>query len=183
MILYDPAVLRIFNFIHSIRDTMKIFLSTLMILIFGSCNQQAETNPMALQKQIDSLRRRLDNVYSPGIGEYMSSIQTHHAKLWFAGKNGNWALANFEMEEIQESLDNIQKHCADSPEIRSLPMIYPPLDSIKLSITQKNIVSFKSSFNLLTITCNNCHKLANHAFNVIRIPDAPPVTNQVFEKN
>ena len=113
----------------------------------------------------------------------MSSIQMHHAKLWFAGKNGNWDLANFEIEEIQESLDDIQKLCADSPDIRSLPMIYPPLDSIKIAITRKNIKSFTSSFGFLTNTCNNCHKAANHAFNVIKIPDALPVTNQVFEKS
>ena len=160
---------------------MKVVLSTIFLLFFISCTQPSENNQISLQHQIDSLHNKLDNIYSPGIGEYMSSIQMHHAKLWFAGKNGNWALANFEVEEIQETLDNIQKHCADSPEIRPLPMIYPPLDSIRRSIIQKNVVSFKSSFNLLTNTCNNCHKAANHAFNVIKIPDALPVSNQVFE--
>jgi hypothetical protein len=160
---------------------MRVVLSTSLLLCFISCNQQSEDSRVSLQHQIDSLRNKLDNIYSPGVGEYMTSIQMHHAKLWFAGKSGNWALANFEMEEIQETLDNIQKHCSDSPEIRPLPMIYPPLDSIKRSILQKNVTSFKSSFILLTNTCNNCHKAANHAFNVIKIPDAVPVPNQVFE--
>jgi hypothetical protein len=162
---------------------MKLLLTVFVILSLSGCNQQASDQQVVLQNQIDSLRNRLDNVYAPGIGEYMLSIQTHHAKLWFAGKYENWELANFEMEEIQESLDNIQKHCADSPEIRSLPMIYPPLDSVKSAIAKKNIELFKSSFTLLTNTCNSCHKAANHAFNVIRIPDVPPVTNQVFEKS
>jgi hypothetical protein len=161
---------------------MKIFPSAFVIFFVISCDQASNNKQQVLQNQIDSLRNRLDQVYAPGIGEYMSSIQMHHAKLWFAGKNGNWDLANFEIEEIQESLDNIQKHCADSPEIRSLSMIYPPLDSVKLSIAKKNIELFKSDFNLLTNTCNNCHKSANHAFNVIKIPDGLPVSNQVFEK-
>jgi hypothetical protein len=160
---------------------MKVALFIPLLLFLISCNQQSEDGRVSLQHQIDSLRNKLVNIYSPGVGEYMLSIQMHHAKLWFAGKNANWALANFEMEEIQETLDNIQKHCADSPEIRQLPMIYPPLDSVKRSILQKNVASFKSGFNLLTNTCNSCHKAASHAFNVIKIPDALPVPNQVFE--
>jgi len=112
----------------------------------------------------------------------MLSIQEHHAKLWFAGKNGNWELADFEMGEIQETMGYIQKYCADRPEVTSLPMIEPSLDSLKTAIVKKNTEEFKSSFTLLTNTCNNCHKVTKHSFNVIKIPDIPPVTNQIFEK-
>ena len=162
---------------------MKIILISLVTVISLACNQPAHEGSQDLQNQIDSLRNKIAHAYSPGVGEFMSSIQMHHAKLWFAGKNENWELANFEIEEIQESLDDIQQYCADSPSIKPLPMIFPPLDSVKLAISEKNIGMFKTSFNLLTNTCNNCHHAANHAFNVIRIPDMPPVRNQVFEKS
>jgi hypothetical protein len=162
---------------------MRTIFISLVVVTFLACNQQTHDGGQDLQHQIDSLRNKIAHAYSPGVGDFMSSIQMHHAKLWFAGKNENWELANFEMEEIQESLDDIQQYCADSPSIKPLPMIFPPLDSLKRAISEKNIGKFKSGFNLLTTTCNNCHKAANHAFNVIRIPDMPPVTNQVFEKN
>ncbi len=162
---------------------MRTIFISLVVVSLLACNQQTHDGGQNLQNQIDSLRNKMNHAYSPGVGEFMSSIQMHHAKLWFAGKNENWELANFEMEEIQESLDDIQQYCADSPSIKPLPMIFPPLDSVKRAISEKNIVKFKSGFNLLTNTCNNCHKAANHAFNVIRIPDLPPVTNQVFEKS
>ena len=35
----------------------------------------------------------------PGFEEFMSNIQAHHAKLWFAGQNHNWKLADFEIHE------------------------------------------------------------------------------------
>jgi hypothetical protein len=162
---------------------MRIILITLFTLSFAACHHPTRDGSQVLQNQIDSLRNKIAHAYSPGVGEFMLSIQMHHAKLWFAGKNENWDLANFEMEEIQESLDDIRQYCADSPSIKPLPMIFPPLDSVKSAISEKNIAMFKTSFNLLTNTCNNCHKAANHAFNVIRIPDIPPVTNQVFEKS
>jgi hypothetical protein len=159
---------------------MKIIFTAAFVFILTSCNLQTKDEKPGLQNQIDSLRQRIAHAYSPGVGEFMLAIQMHHAKLWFAGKNENWELANFEMEEIQESLDDIQIYCADSPSIKPLPMIFPPLDSIRIAITQKNIETFKKSFQLLTNTCNSCHRAANHAFNVIRIPDIPPVTNQFF---
>jgi hypothetical protein len=160
---------------------MRYLLPVFFIFCLLACNQQRDEEKIVLQNQIDSLRIRLDSANIRGLGEFMLSIQMHHAKLWFAGKNGNWDLAKFELEEIQESITDIQKYCTDRPEISSLPMIVPPLDSIRAAITGKNISSFKSSFNLLTNTCNNCHKVSKFAFNVIKIPDTPPVTNQVFE--
>lgn len=162
---------------------MRIIFLSLSLLSLSACNQQKHDERQDLQNQIDSLRNKVAHAYSPGVGEFMSSIQLHHAKLWFAGKNENWELADFEIEEIRESLDDIQQYCADSPSIKPLPMIFPPLDSVKHAISEKNIGMFKTSFNLLTNTCNTCHKAANHAFNVIRIPDIPPVTNQIFEKS
>jgi hypothetical protein len=162
---------------------MRIVFIAIFVAGFLACNQQTDHGGQDLQNQIDSLRKKITHVYSPGVGEFMSSIQMHHAKLWFAGKNANWELADFEMEEIQESLDDIQQYCADSPSIRPLPMIFPPLDSVRRAISEKNTGMFKTSFNLLTNTCNNCHKAANHPFNVIKIPDTAPVTNQVFEKS
>lgn len=135
-----------------------------------------------LEKQIDSLSKRIDSSYSPGLGEFMVSIQLHHSKLWFAGKSGNWELANFELGEIQESLDDINHYNRDRPEIRNLPMIYSPLDSLKSAVTNKDPGAFSRGYVFLTNTCNNCHQVTNHAFNKIKIPDTPPVTDQVFDK-
>lgn len=111
----------------------------------------------------------------------MSGIQVHHAKLWFAGKAGNWGLADFETKEIGETIDDINLYCTDRPEVASLPMITPPLDSIDAAIHNKSIEQFKRGFVLLTNTCNNCHRATKHEFNVIQIPLTPPFTNQVFE--
>ncbi len=110
----------------------------------------------------------------------MSQIQIHHAKLWFAGKYENWPLADFEVGEIQEALDDIPKFCSDRPEVKSIGIIDPAMDSLSGAIKAKNETRFDSSFTLLTATCNDCHKATNHGFNLIKIPEIPPVSNQVF---
>ena len=159
---------------------MKLITLLCSSLIIVSCNQKSNNNQL-LQNRIDSLEKKLANTYKPGLGEFMSGIQVHHAKLWFAGQNQNWELADFELHEIMEALDDIKTFNTDRPEIKSLALIYPPLDSLNKSVQQKNLASFKANFVLLTTVCNDCHHDTNHGFNVIKIPDAPPFSNQDFK--
>lgn len=157
---------------------MKL-LCLVISLIFISCNESADTKD--LRSQIDSLNQKLSNSYSPGLGEFMSGIQVHHAKLWFAGTKENWKLADFEIHEIMEAVEDIQKYNTDRPEVKSIGMITMPLDSINAAIVKKDQVAFKSAFNLLTNTCNSCHKDTDHGYNVIKVPDSPPYSNQEFK--
>jgi hypothetical protein len=161
---------------------MKVSLACALFFFTAGCTSHA-INQTDLKLQIDSLNNKINNAYTPGLGEFMSSIQLHHAKLWFAGKNNNWELAEFELGEIQETLDDIKKFNRDRPEITELPIINIPLDSVKMAIAEKNPGAFKKNFIFLTNSCNTCHQATKHAFNVIKIPDTPPVTNQFFEKH
>lgn len=156
-----------------------LFIASLLLIVFA-CNQ-AGKREQVLQNQIDSLKSQVSNSYKPGFGEFMSSIQVHHNKLWFAGINQNWKLADFEVNEIQESLNDIKQYCADRSETQSLSMIDPELGNIRKAIQQQNSAAFKEGYINLTNTCNNCHKETKHEFNVITIPSAPPYSNQNFK--
>ncbi len=154
-----------------------------LFLLFGllmSCHQPTEQLD-ALHHEMDSLRQQVNGSYKSGLGEFMNGIQLHHGKLWFAGINSNWKLADFEVQEIHEALDDVRKYITDRPETKFIDMIFPPLDSVTQAIQLQNLDLFKSSFINLTSTCNSCHKVTDHEFNVITIPTAPPVTNQEFK--
>lgn len=158
---------------------MRYLLPIVALFLIFSCNQEND-KMQQMQATIDSLQKQIAETYKPGFGEFMSGIQTHHAKLWFAGQNQNWALADFEIHEIEESLDDIRKFCSDRPEIKAIAMINTPMDSVSNAIQQKDPQLFKHSFILLTNTCNNCHKATDHSFNVVTIPTSLPVVNQDF---
>ncbi len=159
---------------------MKIFIIILSVLILAACNQQSD-KVQKMQAEIDSLQKQLSESYKPGLGEFMQGIQLHHAKLWFAGQNQNWPLADFEIHEIQEALEDIQKFCSDRSEVKTIGMISPAIDSVNNAIQSKSSELFKSSFILLTNTCNNCHQATEHGFNVVTIPTNLPVVNQDFK--
>ncbi|MCX6290785.1 MAG: hypothetical protein NT126_03380 [Bacteroidetes bacterium] len=158
----------------------------LTILLFGQlwgCSQPttkpqpSTSNPDSLATQLEELREK----YRPGLGEIMGGIQTHHAKLWFAGINNNWKLADYEIAEIKERIEEAAEIETNRPEVKTISMIYPAIDSVANSIRQQNLAAFKNNFQVLTNTCNTCH-VANHfEFNVITIPTAPPVYNQDFK--
>jgi len=161
---------------------MKItFYFLVFIFLASACKQQTEST-RALQTRIDSLEKKLATTYKPGFGEFMSSIQVHHAKLWFAGKNQNWELADFEMHEISETLDAIQQYQTEREESKKVGMLKPSLDAVKDAIEKKDPTLFNSSYLLLTSSCNNCHKAVNFGFNVVKVPDTPPFSNQAFKK-
>ena len=158
----------------------KIFILPVIIISIISCSQQS-SNTQSLQNQIDSLQEKLSQVYKPGFGEFMGYIQAHHEKLWYAGQHENWKLAGFEMDEIKETFENIQKYETDRPETKLLPMIKASLDSVTTAIGQQNPAKFKNSFTMLTNTCNTCHLAAKFEFNVVKIPDMQTFSNQDFK--
>ena len=152
----------------------------LSVVLLTSCDQNTDVLRQ-LQAKMDSLQQKMENTYKPGFGELMSSIQEHHSKLWFAGVNQNWALAAYEQSLINSAFEKIDKYHSDNPNSKQLGMISVPIDSIQSAIAQKNLPYFKRSFLFLTTTCNNCHLITRHAFNVIIVPTTNPTNNQDFK--
>ena len=163
------------------KNKHSLLLAIVLPMIWlQACSSSSDNQKEALQRQVDSLKQQLAQTYRPGLGEFMMGIQVHHAKIWFAGKNQNWDLANFEVGEIKETLEDVKKYCTDRPEIISLPIIYPALDSISNAIKAKSLKRFEANFVFLTNSCNSCHQSTHHQFNVIKTPDTPPATNQEY---
>lgn len=160
---------------------MKKYFSLFALLsTLISCNQQADQTKL-LQTKIDSLETKISEAYKPGFGEFMGNIQMHHAKLWFAGENQNWALADFEINEIKENLEGIEKYCSERTETKSIGMINSAIDSLSSSILKKDEKLFRKNYTNLTNSCNRCHQSTNHEYNVIVIPKNPPFSNQDFQ--
>lgn len=144
-----------------------------LFILFTACTQQQPAEKTSADNSSVP-------TYKPGLGEIMSGIQMHHAKLWYAGINNNWDLSDYEVKEIRELLETAKQVETDRKEVADIPMIYDNLDSIAAAIRQKDLQAFKNTFQSLTSTCNTCHRAVNFGFNKVIIPTAPPVTNQDF---
>ena len=122
--------------------------------------------------------------YVPGLGEIMSLQQMRHAKLWFAGARGNWALANYELDELREGFGDAGKLHATHESVPVAALIAKltpaPLEALGKAIQRNSAAEFRRSFDALTAACNTCHQAANHGFIRIRRPAGPAYGNQEF---
>ena len=122
--------------------------------------------------------------YEPGLGEFMTATQLRHAKLWFAGKNDNWGLATYEVDEIKEGLEDAARLHSIFQGIPVAKMIKtiinPRIERLEKAIAAKNGTQFVAAFDDLTDGCNACHAAAGKPFIRIQRPTAPPLTNQNF---
>lgn len=125
--------------------------------------------------------------YTPGLGELMSYNQMRHAKLWYAGEGKNWALARYEIDELQEGFDEIVQRYPNfdkSPVPLStlMPQVMTaPMANLRAAIEARDPEAFPKAFDALTAACNACHQAANHGFNVIKRPSGPSwFANQDF---
>ena len=128
--------------------------------------------------------RYVPGSYVPGLGEFMTATQLRHAKLWFAGKNLNWGLAAYEVDEIKEGLEDASKLHATFEGIPVADMIKtiiePRIEKLGKAIEAKSSAQFIAAFDDLTDGCNSCHAAANKPFIRIQRPTAPPLSNQDF---
>jgi hypothetical protein len=113
----------------------------------------------------------------PGIGEIMTLQQLRHTKVWFAGHNGAWALADYEVGELGEGFEDVNKMIGgDTVET----MVGGPMRDLQKAIDAKNSAAFIIAYDSLTAGCNNCHHALDHAFIMIQRPTSLPYSDQSF---
>jgi cytochrome c553 len=140
-----------------------------------------------LRDSIAVQRTHLDslNAQAPGLGDYMSTIQLHAAKIWFAAQALNWNLAGYELGELKETFDgadalHVMKNKVDiSGVIQSVKNTQ--IETLESAVRQKNLTGFVSGYRQTLEACNACHGAAGYGFIHVKIPSAEPVTNQIWK--
>jgi hypothetical protein len=122
--------------------------------------------------------------YAPGLADIMIMTQIRHAKLWLAGDVGNWDLADYEIDELKEGLEDVVKYF---PKYKDIPVgqmieatIMAPIGEVEGAIKARDRTRFGAAYNNLTAACNTCHQSANRPFIVIQRPTGSAFPNQSF---
>jgi hypothetical protein len=122
--------------------------------------------------------------YSPGLAEIMIATQIRHAKLWLAGDAGNWPLADYEIDELKEGLEDAVEYF---PVFKDMPVgkmieatAMPAIADVEAAIKARDRGKFTSAFDKLTAACNTCHQSANRPFIVVQRPTGSAFPNQSF---
>ncbi|HKM88444.1 MAG TPA: hypothetical protein VJX48_07550 [Xanthobacteraceae bacterium] len=115
--------------------------------------------------------------YEPALGEIMALQQMRHIKLWFAGRAGNWPLADYEIDELKEGFDDVNQRLGGDTVEKA---VGAQIAALEKAIEAKDRAAFASAFDKLTAGCNSCHHMLERAFIVIQRPTSLPYSNQSF---
>jgi hypothetical protein len=113
----------------------------------------------------------------PRLGEIMTLQQLRHIKLWFAGRAGNWPLANYELGELNEGFEDLNKQLGGDTVEKAVGAAMQALQKI---VDGKDAKAFAAAFDRLTAGCNSCHRTLERGFIAIRRPTLLPYSNQNF---
>jgi len=123
--------------------------------------------------------------FNPQMAALMSMlIQPRHAKLGLAGNAENWPLAAYMLKELRQGFAIVSKAV---PRWKGLPVpdlvdaaVSQPLTLLDFAIKLRYRRQFDEAYAGLTSGCNACHATTDHAFVVIKVPDASAFPNQEF---
>ncbi len=180
---------------HAVYLWAALILSMVLILALflrvlrldSQVQSLSPPNTGALTALQDSLKRMQADLAStkelaPGLGKYMTTIQLHAGKLWFAAKANNWQLAQYELDELKETMEAAKGLNAEKNGIKISNVLDSVLQTqvaeLDKSIKSKKQTDFQKSYDETLSACNGCHTEAGYKFIHIVRPSAPPVTNQ-----
>lgn len=116
--------------------------------------------------------------------ETMGYYQRFSDKLWLAGVNQNWKLADFYTHELEEVTEDLIKGNVihDDYNISNLSeaMLFPKIEKVEEAIRKKDEVLFLENYELMISGCNLCHQATKHNFIRITVPNESSKWNQDF---
>jgi hypothetical protein len=111
-------------------------------------------------------------------------VQPRHTKLWFAGHEANWALAEYEIKELRAALANVAKSrpifrersVAENVEM----FMGGAFRGVDEAIRDRNATKFAEAYTTVNAGCNACHTALNQSQVVIKTPEQPSYPDQDF---
>jgi hypothetical protein len=135
------------------------------------------TMPAAQAHDTSTQHGAANELYVPRIGEIMALQQIRHIKLWFAGRSGNWPLADYEIDALKEGFEDVNKLIGGDTVEQA---VGAAVSALEKAVDAKDRAAFTDAFDRLSAGCNSCHHALDHAFIVIRQPALLPYTDQFF---
>jgi hypothetical protein len=109
------------------------------------------------------------------LSEIMTLQQLRHIKLWFAGHGSNWALADYEIGELNAGFEDVDELLGGGTVDK---MVGTPLKELQRAVDDKNSTAFATAYDRLSAGCNACHHALDRAFIAIQRPTTLPYNDQ-----
>jgi hypothetical protein len=126
----------------------------------------------------------------PSQSHTMTDVGFQFSNLWFAGKQKNWPLADFYLNEARQHIvwtiriRPIRKDAAGNPvDLKAMFDVISdgPLKKLTASIQNKDEDQFTSAYKQMLNGCYGCHVASGKPFLRPVVPQTPPQSLITFE--
>ncbi|MDX1420858.1 MAG: hypothetical protein R3181_12900 [Rubricoccaceae bacterium] len=125
------------------------------------------------------------------LAHLMAYIQRYTEKLYLAGENGNAALAQFYVHELEETFEEVEAggYVEDGNALDALvaSLVPPALERVEEAVEAQALgaagpaaADFGEAYARLVAACNSCHETTGHGFVRIVAPAAGSFPSQDF---
>ena len=123
--------------------------------------------------------------FKPAMDDLMTMlVQPRHLKLYYAGQAKNWELAAFQLRELSAALARIGRtiptYRKNDVNAAVAAIFADKAAAVDAAIKAADPAKFTAAYTEMTGACNACHAGMDHAFLVIKVPDAMVYPNQEF---
>jgi hypothetical protein len=149
---------------------MKNFATILVILTISACQSESQSPAQGdwitgtPQNQIETIEKQFR-------GFDMAMVETgyRYQELYWAGQDQNWEHANYQLKKIKKAITNglerRPKRASSATNFLNVTLL-----EMEKAIQTQDTTMFKTNFQQLTISCNNCHKMEKLAFFSVKEP-------------
>ena len=132
---------------------------------------------MALCAGVQCERIRKPRRAAPRSATSWRFSKLRHIKLWFAGRGGNWPLADYEIDKLKDGFDDVNKQLGGDTVEKA---VGARIAALEKAVEAKDRAAFARASISSRAGCNTCHRTLDHAFIVIQRPTSLPYGDQFF---
>ncbi len=147
-----------------------IFMSLMAAIAISSCStNQTESAQGEWITGTEQEKLSLIEDHLGGFGRTMMEVGYRYTELYWAGQDENWLYAAYQLEEMEEALENgFERRPARAASAETF--MQNSLPRMMEATQENNRDRFHDVFQSFTLQCNMCHALEEVAFIAIKEP-------------
>ena len=141
------------------------------LVLFQACQQAPqetyETEWLGETKQ--EIINTIEDQFQ-GFSRTMMEVGYRYKELYWAGQDGNWEYAEYQIEHIEEAMQEgfVRRPAREASSQQFMSVAIPEIEQI---VQDGDKERFLQNFTRFTASCNTCHAMEEVAFMIVKIPE------------
>lgn len=143
----------------------------IIIMLIHSCQVTADSPAGKDGWLAGNVQEKFETVASQFRGFDMAMVETgyRYQELYWAGQDGNWKYAEYQVGKIRKAIKNgLERRPKRAQSAKHF--LNNVLPEMQKAVNSKDTVTFNKYFQILTISCNNCHAIEKVPFFTVKFP-------------